>query len=207
MASHALHPADVFAAVEVLQHFLLFRSPSAYLAEAAERAMDNLLSRVDENAFPLTQVSPEALAAKAVCNAKKTVRARWGYGGASQPWATTVPLTTEDAEDMDAEPESNCGDANSADGVSPVSASIPLLLPETVPDEAADVAFARVEHLHDCRVLLSQATTSQQAVLRHRLEDRDDEDIARELGMSAGNVACLASRGITRIRACLAAAA
>lgn len=52
----------------------------------------------------------------------------------------------------------------------------------------------------DCETLLADALPKQQDVLKHRLAGCDDDDIARLMGLSRGNVAVLAYRGHRRIR-------
>lgn len=57
-----------------------------------------------------------------------------------------------------------------------------------------------VENRLECQDLLAQATPNQRRVLALRLTGVSDEMIGNELGITAGNVAVLAHRGINRIR-------
>jgi hypothetical protein len=64
---------------------------------------------------------------------------------------------------------------------------------------------AEVENRLECHDLLVLATPRQREVLALRLIGNDDELIAVALGITAGNVAVLAYRGVSRIRDSLAA--
>lgn len=57
-----------------------------------------------------------------------------------------------------------------------------------------------VENRLECQDLLVLATPKQQEVLAIRLLGHDDESIADGLGITAGNVAVIAHRGVHRIR-------
>ena len=201
---HTLRPEDALAVVDILQRRVIGNKLSNYPTEAVERAADNVLARMDPAAERM-DCSAEVMADRAVCNASKTIRARFLAGVPVRSRKPAERNVEHDAASIQSNMRSGEGEELEAQAVTEDEQSWGPELESWEPaeqraDPRAELDLRQIEWRLDCEALLRFATPMQRAILNCRLTGMDDAAISAQHGIPVGTVASHASRAVAQIR-------